>query len=190
MEKVAFTFSLLCWGAFYVFWVVAAFKIKRTAKRESVAGSFSYRLPAVLAFLLLVNAQVFPAPLSTIVIGQGDGLSLVAMACSLAGLAICLWARLALGRNWSSIVVVKVDHELVQSGPYRHVRHPIYTGMLLMFLANVLLSGRVGGCLGFVLLAVSFGMKLLKEEQFMLKEFPESYPAYMKRVKRLIPYIL
>ena len=190
METAAFTFSLLCWGAFYVFWVVAAFTSKRSAKRESVARSLGYRLLAVGAFLLLVNAHALPVPLSRIVIGQGDGLSLGAMACSLAGLSICLWARVALGRNWSSIVVVKVNHELVQHGPYRFVRHPIYTGMLLMFLANVLLSGRVGGLFGFGLLAVSFFIKLLKEEQFMLKEFPQTYPAYMQRVKRLVPYVI
>ena len=144
---------------------------------------------AIVAFVLLVDAHRFPAPWSRVVIAPGGGMSLVAIGCSLAGLATCLWARVTLGRNWSAIVVVKVDHELIQGGPYRHVRHPIYTGMLLMFLANVLLSGRVGGWIGLGLLALSFFVKLRKEEQFMLQTFPDSYPPYMKRVKRLIPYI-
>jgi protein-S-isoprenylcysteine O-methyltransferase Ste14 len=97
---------------------------------------------------------------------------------------------MVLGRNWSSTVVIKVGHELVQRGPYRYVRHPIYTGMILMFAANVILAGRVGGILGLLLFAYGFVIKLLREERLMMQQFPSSYPEYMKRTKRLVPYVI
>ncbi len=190
MKSAAFTLSLVCWSVFYVFWVVAALMTKRTASRESFVGSISYRIPAILAFMLLVEAYRMPGPWGNIVIGGGSLVSLAAMFLSVVGLLTCVWARVALGRNWSSLVVVKVGHELVQNGPYRFVRHPIYTGMLMMFLANVVLAGRMAGFLGLLALTFSFVLKLKREEAVMLREFPESYPSYMKRVKRLVPFVV
>jgi len=190
MESVALKLSLVCWGVFYVVWLVAAFVTKRTSTRENFAGSIGYRIPAGLAFVLLIDGYRFPDPWRDIVIGRGDLVSLAAMFLSVFGLLTCLWARSTLGRNWSGIVMVKVGHELIQNGPYRFVRHPIYTGMLMLFLANVLLNGRLAGLLGFASLTLSFWLKLKREETVMLKEFPESYPSYMKRVKRLVPFVV
>ena len=189
MDRVALTITLLNWSIFYVFWVIEARRTKKNAKRESVAGSISYRIPAVLAILLLVNAHKLGVPLSTELITGGRPISVLAVALSLSGLAICIWSRVTLGRNWSSVVAVKNEHELIQSGPYCLVRHPIYLGMIMMFLANVLLSGRLGGILGVICLVVSFYVKLLREETVMLAEFPGQYPDYCRRVKRLIPFI-
>jgi protein-S-isoprenylcysteine O-methyltransferase Ste14 len=86
--------------------------------------------------------------------------------------------------------VVKVDQELVQAGPYRFVRHPIYSGMILMFAAIVLLVGRVGGILALGFFVYGFVLKLRREERMMLKQFPTSYPEYATRTKRLVPFIV
>ena len=189
MHSAVLNLTLLDWCIFYLFWLVTALRTKRTAKRESVGGSIGYRLPALLALLLLVYAHRLGAPLATRVIPEGAPTSLAALALSVTGLAFCLWARITLGTNWSSVVVVKQDHELVRSGPYRWMRHPIYTGMIAMFLANALLSGRIGGLLGAACLVASFYLKLLREEKVMRAEFPEQYPEYCRRVKRLIPFV-
>jgi protein-S-isoprenylcysteine O-methyltransferase Ste14 len=189
MENIAFRFTLLCWGIFYAYWIISAFVTKRTARRESATSALTYRLPAILAFVLLFNAHKLPAPLGTVVLPSQDWLSLSAMAVSLSGLIVCIWARVTLGQNWSSVVVVKVDHELIQHGPYKFVRHPIYTGMLLLFLASVLLSSRVGAFIGLALLTFSFVLKLRQEEKVMLTVFPAQYPEYMKKVKRLVPFV-
>ena len=105
------------------------------------------------------------------------------------GLIVCIWARATLGRNWSGAVTLKQDHELIERGPYRWVRHPIYTGLLLMFLATALLLGRTGGLIGVVLVFLSFWIKLGDEEKVMLKQFPDQYATYQRRTKRIIPFI-
>jgi protein-S-isoprenylcysteine O-methyltransferase Ste14 len=86
--------------------------------------------------------------------------------------------------------MVKVDHELVQTGPYRFVRHPIYSGIILMFAAIVLLVGRAAGILAFGLFVFSFVLKLRREERMMLKQFPTSYPEYVKKTKLLVLFIV
>ncbi len=189
MDSFAYNLTLVDWAIFYVFWLIAALRTKRNARREDFAGAMSYRLLAIVAFALLVRSSRFGPPLATLVIPRGESVAALAIASSVCGLLICLWARVTLGTNWSSIVVVKRDHELIQAGPYRFVRHPIYTGMTLLFLANVLLSGRVGAVVGLACLVVSFYLKLLREEKMMTAQFPDQYPDYCRRVKRLIPFV-
>jgi protein-S-isoprenylcysteine O-methyltransferase Ste14 len=106
------------------------------------------------------------------------------------GLAFTVWARATLGRNWSGTVTLKESHELVDRGPYRLVRHPIYTGLLTMFVATVIALGHLAGIIGAVLVFVSFWIKLSHEEKLMLKQFPDQYAAYQQRVKRIIPFLL
>jgi protein-S-isoprenylcysteine O-methyltransferase Ste14 len=101
-----------------------------------------------------------------------------------------LWARATLGRNWSGTVTLKEGHELIVRGPYRLVRHPIYTGLLTMLIATVIQQGHIGGTIGFVFVFVSLLIKLGEEEQVMLKQFPDEYAAYQQRVRRLIPFVL
>jgi protein-S-isoprenylcysteine O-methyltransferase Ste14 len=108
----------------------------------------------------------------------------------MAGLAVALWARVILGRNWSGVVTLKEGHELVERGPYRFVRHPIYTGILTMFFATALVQGHVAGFAGVLLMFASFWIKLSREEKLMLQQFPERYAAYQHRAKRIIPFVL
>ena len=108
----------------------------------------------------------------------------------IAGLLFCFWARAALGRNWSGTVTLKEGHELIQRGPYRLVRHPIYTGLLAMFLATAIAYGRLGGFVGVLIAFASFWIKLIGEEKLMLQQFPDQYAAYQERVKRIIPFVL
>jgi protein-S-isoprenylcysteine O-methyltransferase Ste14 len=190
MERVALYVTAVCWGVFYVCWLAFAFATKRTAAKESFISSQVYRIPVGLAAMVLAYATRMPKPLSAVAFPGTTLMGLLVIAFSTTGLITCLWARITLGRNWSSVVVVKVDHELVQSGPYRFVRHPIYTGIILMFAAIVLLVGRVAGILAFGLFVYSFVLKLRREERMMLKQFPASYPEYIKKTRLLVPYII
>ena len=103
------------------------------------------------------------------------------------GLAFAVWARLTLGRNWSSAVTLKLDHELVRRGPYGLVRHPIYTGLLAMVLGTAIVDGHLAGVLAVALFFAGVWVKARQEETLMLNEFPNEYPAYRQRVKRSIP---
>ena len=87
-------------------------------------------------------------------------------------------------------MTLKENHELIQGGPYRFVRHPIYTGILLAILGTVVaLTPSVGGLVCIVMVTIGFNMKRLHEEKLMLQQFPEAYPAYQKRVRAIIPFI-
>jgi protein-S-isoprenylcysteine O-methyltransferase Ste14 len=179
-----------CWILFSVIWLLAAASTKRSIYRESGARRLLYWILLVLAFLLLTKRHRLPYPLDVRIIPATATVEWMAGILCIAGLAFCVWARATLGRNWSGTITLKEGHELIERGPYRLVRHPIYTGLLAMFLATALGFGHMGG-IGAVLLAfASFWIKLSEEERLMLQQFPDQYRSYQQRVKRIIPFML
>jgi protein-S-isoprenylcysteine O-methyltransferase Ste14 len=100
-----------------------------------------------------------------------------------------MWARIYLGRNWSGYVTYKEDQTLVTSGPYRYVRHPIYTSMILMFIGTILYYGSLFVSIFLIILTIDFVLRTKKEEKIMIRLFGEKYMDYMKRTKRLIPLV-
>ena len=179
-----------CWTLFAVIWLLAAFATKKSVYRESRAQRLRYVIPILLGGFLLAKGHRLSDPLNHRVIPHVDALAWIGVALCVAGLGFCIWARFTLGRNWSGVVTLKGGHELITSGPYALVRHPIYTGLLTMFVATVIVLGHVAGIIGMPFVFASFWIKLRYEEKLMLKQFPEQYAAYQKRVKRIILFIL
>ena len=179
-----------CWTLFAVIWLLAAFATKQSVYRESGAQRLRYVIPVLLGGFLLAKGHRLSDPLNHRVIPHVDALAWIGVALCVAGLAFCIWARFTLGRNWSGVVTLKGGHELITSGPYALVRHPIYTGLLSMFVATVIVLGHVAGIIGMPFVFASLWIKLRYEEKLMLQQFPEQYAAYQKRVKRIIPFIL
>jgi protein-S-isoprenylcysteine O-methyltransferase Ste14 len=179
-----------CWIIFFVVWLLAAVSTKRSVYRESRAQRLRYWVLLVIAFLLLINGRRLPYPLNVRIIPHLNVVACAGVVLCISGLAFSIWARVTLGRNWSGMVTLKEEHELIERGPYRLVRHPIYTGLISMFLATVIVLGHVSGIVGALLLFVSFWIKLSDEERLMLQHFPDQYAAYQQRVKRIIPFIL
>jgi protein-S-isoprenylcysteine O-methyltransferase Ste14 len=179
-----------CWIAFFAVWLLAAMFTKRTIYGESAADRLRYTVPIVLGWYLLFRGHHLPRPFSLQIMPPTRAILFLAAVLCLCGLTFCLWARLVLGRNWSGTVTVKENHELIVRGPYRVVRHPIYTGLLTMLIATALREGRVAGFIGLVVVWVSFWIKLRYEEELMRKEFPDGYASYERRVKRIVPFLL
>ena len=179
-----------CWLTFLIVWMLAALSTKRSVYRESRTQRLRYTLPIVAAYFLLVNGNRLPYPLSIRVVLQTAIGAWAGMILCVAGLGFAIWARVVIGRNWSGAVTLKEDHQLVDRGPYRLVRHPIYTGILLMYVATAIVLGHLAGCIGVVIVFGSFWIKLIREERVMLNQFPGEYTAYRQRVKRLIPFVL
>jgi protein-S-isoprenylcysteine O-methyltransferase Ste14 len=179
-----------CWGVFFVVWVLAALSTKRTVYSESTARRLRYMIPIVIGWYLLLRGNRLPAPFNIQVIPRTDAILVVSSILCLCGLGFCLWARAVLGRNWSGTVTLKEDHELIVRGPYRLVRHPIYTGLLAMLIATAIQQGRIAGIIGLLLVFVSLWIKLIEEEEVMHKQFADQYTAYRQRVKRIIPFVL
>jgi protein-S-isoprenylcysteine O-methyltransferase Ste14 len=179
-----------CWILFSVIWLLAAVSTKRSIYRESGGRRLRYWILLVLAFLLLTKRHRLPYPFNVGIIPPTKTVEWMTGILCMAGLAFCVWARATLGRNWSGTITLKEGHELIESGPYRFVRHPIYTGLLAMFLATAIAFGHLGGFVAVGVAFASFWIKLIEEEKLMRQQFPEQYRSYEQRVKRIIPFVL
>ncbi len=183
------------WAVFLVYWAVSAMNVKKDIRPGGAWWSGrGYLLRfAVLALIIWFAAyrSLAPRVIFSGVMGIHPAPGPVAMigaALTALGVAFAVWARSHLGRNWSSHPALKEGHELVTSGPYRFVRHPIYTGILFAMIGSALAISPVW--FGVTVFAgVVFGMRIRKEEGIMMRQFPEEYREYKKRTKALIPFI-
>lgn len=181
----------LLWAVWLVVWIVAGFFVKRTQRRGALGATLLERAPILVGFFLFLlphwMPHRLPSALTHRLLEEGPVLALVALALIFGGVVFSIWARAHLGRNWSGEVMVKVGHSLITSGPYRWVRHPIYTGMLLALLGTALAIGAPYGFLGTALILIGFIVKLHVEEARMRETFPGAYERYSARTARLIP---
>ena len=177
------------WLLFLAYWWISAVGVKKSVRRPSWKVETAIRVVAVAVIVLLVRAPSLraflrPPPVPNDSLVQGAGLAIC-----FAGFALAVWARRHLGRNWGMPMTLKEGHDLVTTGPYRYVRHPIYTGMLVAMLGSALVAGRLW-------LAVLLAMFLYclysarVEEGIMLRQFPAQYAEYKRRTKALIPFVL
>jgi len=171
---------LLCWGA-------AAMGTKPTQRRESFASQLSHVVPLAMGVALLATLRVPFAWLSAPVLPAGAVGFWAGLALVVAGLGLSIAGRAWLGGNWSGTVTVKLDHELIRSGPYRSVRHPIYTGLLLALLGSAIALREVRGFLGLALVALAFLRKIAIEERFLIEQFGAAYDRYRAEVPALLP---
>jgi protein-S-isoprenylcysteine O-methyltransferase Ste14 len=190
MDPLAKNIVTACWSVFFFVWVLAALFTKRTVYHESGTRRLCYIIPVVIGWYLLFRGDRLGPPFNTHFLPQTRAILVTAAILCLCGLVFCLWARAVLGRNWSGTVTLKEDHELIIRGPYRLVRHPIYTGLLAMLAATALQKGHLAGMIALILVFVSFWIKSNYEEEVMRKQFPEQYAAYREQVKRIIPVVL
>lgn len=179
----------ICWAVFVLYWLISAPWVKVTAEKESIASGLSHRIPLGCSYVLLAATRL-PSPLNTPLTPHADWTGATGAAVCGLGLLVTLWARWTLGGNWSSSVTFKQGHELIRRGPYRFVRHPIYTGLLIMALGTALDFAALRCWLAMPLMATAFWIKLRQEEKLLLRHFPQDYPTYMKQVKALIPFVV
>jgi protein-S-isoprenylcysteine O-methyltransferase Ste14 len=177
---------LACWVSLGLYWNISARSIKPVAEQQSLAARLA-RLPVWLGFVLFVAAWAHP--FGPVAIRRTVFSDSVAVASCALGLFVAIWSRKVLGAEWSQDVELKQGHKLVERGPYRFMRHPIYTGHLLMGLGTAMGSGLLVAFAGLASLAMGFWIKLNQEERLLLRAFPDEYPAYKARVKALIPYV-
>ncbi|HMK86997.1 MAG TPA: isoprenylcysteine carboxylmethyltransferase family protein [Steroidobacteraceae bacterium] len=177
------------WIIWLVYWVVSAQSTKRSRERESVRSRAGF-LSAMGLVVLLLAVHRWPGVLGMRVVG-GDWIRYAcALALVLVGLAFSMWARSVLGENWSGTVTIKVDHELIRRGPYRRIRHPIYTGILLALLGSALATGQLRGLLAVVIACIAFRLKSHVEEAWMERQFGEQYAAYRRSSWAFLPFVL
>jgi protein-S-isoprenylcysteine O-methyltransferase Ste14 len=178
------------WILFLVVWLLAAMKTKREARR--VAG-FSRGVQMVLVVagsILMFDPDVSVGFLGFRFLPDVAALAYLGVALTAGGIAFAIWARVALGQNWSSQVTLKQGHELIRRGPYALVRHPIYSGMLLGLGGTAVSVGELRGLIALALFIVSWWLKARGEERLMTEQFGEQYRSYQRDVKAVIPFVL
>ena len=187
--NLTFAIITFCWITFYLVWKIAALFTKPTAERTVWRRGWWIWLP-LAAFMFWVRRAVLFS-VSAALWHVTPLLGIVADAVTVIGLLITLWARRVLGTNWSSSVVFKERHELIDGGPYRFVRHPIYSGVLLMLFGTMLGWGRLGGVVAFLVIIVGLSVKATLEERLLMRHFPEAYAQYRRRVRAaVIPFVI
>jgi protein-S-isoprenylcysteine O-methyltransferase Ste14 len=177
------------WIGWVVSWVAASLWSGRTEKRAATREMWIYRI-VIFAGAILI------APWTAQVLGErpawqvGSYGAYAFVGVMLTGLALTWWARIHLGRLWSSAITRKEEHRLVETGPYEYVRHPIYTGLIIALLATAASEATPVAALGAVLIALGLWLKARTEERFLLTELgPDAYESYRRRVPMLVPFV-
>jgi protein-S-isoprenylcysteine O-methyltransferase Ste14 len=176
------------WLAWVAYWFLASRTAKPTERREPMGSRLLHVLPLLFAVWLLW-AEKLPAPLLNERLFPWAPWEFWAASLMTAlGLLFTVWARVHLGRNWSGTVTIKREHELIVSGPYTIVRHPIYTGLIVAFIGSAMARGEWRGVLAVFIAWAALWRKLRLEERWMLERFGEQYTAYCHRVPALVPF--
>jgi len=189
LHFVGVHFITLCWCLFVLVWIVSAFSVKPTIERQSWAGRLATFAFLTLTFMLLLG-KIPWAGINTRIWRLGHALRITGCIITFLGLAASIWSRLSLGANWSATVTYREGHELVQRGPYRFVRHPMYTGFLLMIAGTSVNLGSVSSLGALIVAFLGTWWKLSKEEILLSKHFPDAYARYKSHTKALIPFVL
>lgn len=178
------------WIIFWLYWIISAFGSKK-GTHSNLKQFISIRIvifPIAVALVIIFNN--LPSALKNhyqnaannhVVLSAGFLMFLI-------GFMLAIWARRSLGKNWGMPMAQKQNPELITSGPYAYIRHPIYTGVLLMALASFLVVNMYW-LIVFIVAAVFFIYSAFAEEKLMMKEFPKAYPSYKAKTKMLMPFV-
>ena len=182
--RYLFSSLWLGWG---LYWWAQSRNVKPVARTESMYSRLSHILPLSIAFLLIGLPRIPLPALGNRLLPLAAWPFWLGAVLTVAGLLFTVWARVHIGSNRSGVVTVKENHELIQSGPYGIVRHPIYTGLLVAFVGSAIARGEWRGVIAVVIVLWAFSRKLQTEERYMREQFGDAYRTYSERVPALIP---
>jgi protein-S-isoprenylcysteine O-methyltransferase Ste14 len=176
-----------CWLMLGVYWLISAAGTKKVAVNEN-SGLRVVRLAIIVVlFVLLGTDWLRIGPLGWRFVPWRGSIIWTGIALTAAGVGLAIWARSRLGRNWSDKVVLKVDHELIRSGPYRYLRHPIYTGILVALAGTALVIGEWRGVVAVILMGMNYYIKAAREEKILEANFGEAFAEHKKRTGFFLP---
>lgn len=178
------------WLVWWISWMAAALWSDRSVKRPGTRHQLLYRAFVVTGATLLFGTYRHPVERELRLWRTPDPVAWLMVALTLAGLLITWWARIHLGRLWSSNVARKADHHVVDTGPYGLVRHPIYTGIIVASIATAAMRGTLAAWLGMGLMTLGWYIKARMEEGFLREELGvDAYGGYARRVPMLVPLL-
>ena len=182
MKAVEFVFAVM-WAAFWLYWLLAAVSMRKG--RVHWPRELGIRAGIVVVVILLIRLGAFRNHgLTTDPWRAGLGFALLAL-----GLGFAVWARVHIGRNWGTPMMQKDEPELVTSGPYHLVRHPIYSGILVAGVGTAVALSWTW-LTAVALAAIYFVYSATVEERHLAQQFPDAYPAYKRSTKMLVPFVI
>lgn len=175
------------WIVFGTVWLIASLRTKRTRQRAPLGSRLRYVAPLLTGSYLLFMKNIRVGWARAHVAPANPVIEIVALCLTVLGIGLAIWARFYIGSNWSSAVTVKVEHELIRTGPYAWVRHPIYAGLLVALLGTALEQNRWTSLLALALFWLGFWIKSRMEEEFMRQTFGAEYVEYCRSTGALTP---
>jgi protein-S-isoprenylcysteine O-methyltransferase Ste14 len=179
----------LVWVFFWVYWFISAWITRSPMKRQQSRGSWIL-IVMFCGFWILYSSASAPDFLIQRAIPDNLIIGLIGMVITFLGVGFAVWARVHLGKYWSSMPAIRVDHKLIRTGPYNLVRHPIYTGILFGIAGTAIIIGEPAGLIAFFLILGVYLWKIRIEEKYLQEEFGEDYARYKKEVPALIPLLI
>lgn len=177
------------WAIFAAVWIIGAFTSKRSVRRQSWASRFGMVGGAIVEYLSLFGAARYFGFAERRFLPDSAIYLWIGLCMTFTGVMFSIWARATLGRNWSGIVTVKQNHELIRTGPYALVRHPIYTGILFALLGTIIFDGKIRSLILIIAVLSVLIHKMKMEEQFMAAQFGSQYTSYRQKTKALLPFL-
>jgi len=177
----------ISWLVFLVYWIVAAFRVNRMRQREPAARRIVYLLLIAVSLILFNADPRYFGPLNRRFVHRSFGIAVVGTLLTVAGIGFAIWARNHIGRFWSGSVAIREDHQLIRSGPYSRIRHPIYTGILVALAGTTLAVGNYRALLAFVLILVSLIYKARLEEALLTREFGAAFDEHRRHTGFFLP---
>jgi protein-S-isoprenylcysteine O-methyltransferase Ste14 len=179
---------IVCWIIFWAYWLISAFGSKKNATSQ-VKRFFSIRISIfVLAVILFRFLNVQNYSFQNRIVTSNVGLLSAGLIIFILGLLLAVWARVSLGKNWGMPMTQKQNPELVTAGPYKYIRHPIYSGILVAMLGAAI-SSSIFWLTIFAITAIYFIYCAVAEEKIMIEQFPKDYPAYKGKTNMLFPFV-
>ncbi len=177
----------LFWFVFLLYWFVSARKLKAVKQREAYGKRLLQIALMAGAYVLMFDDLFVRGWLRERFLPDSAAIGAIGTVITGGGIAFAIWARWHLGENWSAMVTLKDGHELIRSGPYQHIRHPIYTGMLVAFAGTAMALGEYRGLIALGLALTNFYAKAKREERFLTKEFGEKFQEHLKHTGMFFP---
>lgn len=175
------------WAALGVYWLASAWGTKKIEVNEASSARLLRLSIMCLVFTMLLSTRLSYGLLGHRFISRNDVVQWVGIGLTAAGLLLCVWARHHLGEYWSDKVALKVDHQLIRSGPYARLRHPIYSGVLLGVAGTALAVGEWRAVLALAIMLVNYAVKARREEKILAGKFGDSFDEYKRHTGFLVP---
>jgi protein-S-isoprenylcysteine O-methyltransferase Ste14 len=177
----------LPWVVFVVYWLVSAIKTRATRQQESFASRYAILLIEIVGFTLIFNHRAGIGFLGNRVVPRNLMGPILGTVLTWMGIGLAIWARYHLAEYWSARITIKEDHQLIRTGPYMRLRHPIYSGLVLATIGSAVVIDRWRCVFGVCLVLIGYCFKAMKEESMLTQQFGEAFREHQKHTGFLIP---